>query len=135
MKALNIKKNEKGFTLIETMVVVAIIGIISSIAVPNFLSFKEKGYDTAAKTDLQNSMKTLDLYFIENDAYPATVDDLLAAGFRLSKNVSFTTYSIGTYGDGQQTVHMHIVHSSSSTAWHANYPQEANIMQERNAHP
>ena len=124
MKALNIEKNEKGFTLIETMVVVAIIGIISSIAVPNFLSYKAKAHDTVVKADLKTAMKFLDLYFIENDTYPETSDDLLAAGFRLSKDVSFTRYSIGTFGDGQQTVHMHIKHSSSSHAWHANYPKE-----------
>ena len=124
MKALNIEKNEKGFTLIETMVVVAIIGIVSSIAVPNFLSYKANARDTVAKADLKNAMKFLDIYFIENDTYPGTSDDLLAAGFRLSKDVSFTKYSIGTFGDGQQTVHMHIKHSSSSNAWHADYPQE-----------
>ena len=131
MKALNIEKNEKGFTLIELMIVLTIISTLSSIAVPNFLSYKEKGFDTAAKTDLQNAMKTLDLYFIENDTYPATVDDLLAAGFRLSKNVSFTKYTPGTYGDGQQTVHMHLKHSSSSHAWHANYPKEGDEIEIR----
>ena len=135
MKALNIEKNKKGFTLIEIMVVLGVISTLSSIAVPNFLSYRVKGRDTVVKADLKNAMKFLDLYFIENDTYPATVDDLLAAGFRLSKNVSFTKYTPGTYGDGQQTVHMHIEHSSSSNAWHANYPQEANIMQKRNAHP
>ena len=124
MKALNIKKNEKGFTLIETMVVVAIVGIISSIAVPNFLSYKVKARDAVAKADLKNAMKFLDLYFIDNDTYPETSDSLLAAGFRLSKDVSFATYRVDTFGDGQPTVHMHIKHSASSNAWHANYPKE-----------
>ncbi len=124
MKALNIEKNEKGFTLIEMMVVVAIIVILSFITVPLFASYRVKGYDTAAKVDLKNAMKFLDFYFIENDTYPATSDDLLAAGFKLSNDVSFTSYSIGTFGDGQPTVHMHIKHSSSSNAWHANYPNE-----------
>jgi type II secretion system protein G len=131
MKALNIKKNEKGFTLIETMVVVAIIGILSSVAVPNFLSYKGKARDTVVKADLKKAMRSLDLYLIENDTYPATSDDLLAAGFRLSKDVSFTSYSIGTFGDGQQTVHMHIQHSLSSHAWHANYPQEGDKIEIR----
>jgi len=124
MKALNIEKNEKGFTLIELMVVLTVISTLSSIAVPNFLSYKVKARDAVVKADLKNSMRFLDLYFIENDTYPATSDDLLAAGFRLSKDVSFTRYSIGTFGDGQQTVHMHIQHSLSSHAWHADYPKE-----------
>jgi prepilin-type N-terminal cleavage/methylation domain-containing protein len=124
MKALNIEKNEKGFTLIEMIIVVAIIGILSFIAVPLFASYRVKAYDTTVKVDLQNAMKFLDFYFIENDTYPETSDDLLAAGFKLSKGVSFTSYSIGTFGDGQPTVHMHIKHSSSSNAWHADYPNE-----------
>jgi prepilin-type N-terminal cleavage/methylation domain-containing protein len=124
MKALNIEKNEKGFTLIEMMIVVAIIGILSFIAVPLFASYWVKAYDNTAKVDLQNTMKFLDFYFIENDTYPETSDDLLAAGVKLSKDVSFTSYSIDTFGDGQPTVHMHIKHSSSSNAWHANYPKE-----------
>ncbi len=124
MKALNIEKNEKGFTLIEMMIVMALIGILSFIAVPLFASYRVKAYDTTAKVDLKNAMKFLDFYFIENDTFPETSDDLLAAGSTLSKNVSFTKYTPGTYGDGQQTVHMHIEHSSSSNAWHANYPSE-----------
>jgi len=124
MKALNIKKNEKGFTLIEVMIVLAVISTLSSIAVPNFLSYKAKARDTVVKADLKKAMRSLDLYFIENDTYPATSDGLLAAGFRLSKDVSFTRYSTGTFGDGQPTAHMHIKHSKSSHAWHANYPQE-----------
>jgi prepilin-type N-terminal cleavage/methylation domain-containing protein len=124
MKALNIEKNEKGFTLIEVMIVLTIISTLSSIAVPNFLSYKTKARETVVKADLKNAMKFLDLYFIENDTYPETSDDLLVAGFRLSKDVSFTTYQVDTFGDGQQTVHMHIKHSLSSKAWHANYPKE-----------
>jgi prepilin-type N-terminal cleavage/methylation domain-containing protein len=131
MKALNIEKNEKGFTLIETMVVVAIIGIISSMAVPNFLSYKAKAGDTVAKANLKTAMKCLNLYFIENDTFPETSDDMLAAGFSLSNDVSFTRYSIGTFGDGQPTVHMHIKHSSSSNSWHANYPQEGDLIEIR----
>jgi len=119
MKALNIEKNEKGFTLIEVMIVLTIISTLSSIAVPNFLSYKVKAREAVVKADLKNAMKFLDLYFIENDTYPETSDGILDAGFRLSKDVSFTRYSIDTFGDGQQTVHMHIKHSSSSHAWHA----------------
>ncbi len=131
MKALNIEKNEKGFTLIEMMIVVAIIGILSIIAVPSFLSYRSKGYDTTAKADLKNAMKFLDFYFIDNDTYPETSDDLQTGGFRLSKNVSFTRYSVGTYSDGQPTVHMHVKHSSSSNSWHANYPKEGGEIQIR----
>jgi type II secretion system protein G len=131
VKTLNIEKNEKGFTLIEIMIVLAIIGILSAIAVPSFLSYRSKAFDTTAKVDLKNTMKFLDLYYLENDTYPATKDDLLAAGFNLSKDVSFTKYDIGTFGDGQPTVHIHIEHSSSSNYLHANYPKEGDAIEIR----
>lgn len=46
--------NQKGFTLIELMIVIAIIGILSAIAIPNFLSYRAKGQDAAAKSDAAN---------------------------------------------------------------------------------
>jgi len=124
MKLLNLKNNKKGFTLVELMIVIAIVGILASIAVAGFVSYRTKACDTAAKVDLKNAMKFLNSYFLDNNTFPETSDDLLAAGFNLSKNVSFTRYSLDTYGDGQPTVHMHIEHASSSNAWHANYPKE-----------
>ena len=123
-KVLNIEKNKKGFTLIELLVVISIIGILCSIAVPLFASSRRKAGDTAAKVELRNVMEFLDIYYLNYDTYPETVDDLLAAGCRLSRNVSFTKYDIKDYGDDQVTVHIHIKHASSSNAWHVNYPKE-----------
>ena len=50
--------NQKGFTLIELMIVIAIIGILSAIAIPNFLSYRAKGADSSAKSDGKNFYST-----------------------------------------------------------------------------
>ena len=64
-------KSEKGFTLIELMIVVAIIGILAAIAIPNFLSYQKKAKTSEAKTNL-GAIRTCEESYraeTENDVY------------------------------------------------------------------
>ncbi len=62
-------RNKKGFTLIELMIVVAIIGILAAIAIPNFLKFQAKSKQSEAKTNLKAVYTAETSYFGENNSY------------------------------------------------------------------
>ena len=64
------KLNQKGFTLIELMIVVAIIGILAAIAIPQFAAYRTKSYNSAAQSDLRNVLTTLEAHYADNQQYP-----------------------------------------------------------------
>lgn len=64
------RKSEKGFTLIELLIVVAIIGILAAIAIPQFASYRQKAYNSAAQSDVKNSKTSLESYYADYQKYP-----------------------------------------------------------------
>ena len=70
------RNKEKGFTLIELMIVVAILGILAAIAIPNFMRFQAKSRQSEAKTNLGAIGTTAESYRAEQDTYIATWNDL-----------------------------------------------------------
>ena len=69
---MNKRNTQKGFTLIEIMVVVVIIGVLAALIVPSVLGRADEARVTAAKTDLQAIANALDLYKLDNYDYPST---------------------------------------------------------------
>ncbi len=63
--------NKKGFTLIELLVVIAIIGLLSTLAVVALGSARQKARDSKRLSDLKQVQTALELYYTDNNAYPA----------------------------------------------------------------
>jgi len=71
-------RRSRGFTLIELMVVLVIIGVLAALIVPNMLDRADDARVTAARTDVNNLMQALKLYKLDNLRYPSSEQGLQA---------------------------------------------------------
>jgi general secretion pathway protein G len=80
------RRTQAGFTLIELMVVLVIIGVLAALIVPNVLDRADDARTTAAKTDVNNLMQALKLYRLDNQRYPTGEQGLNALVAKPSSN-------------------------------------------------
>lgn len=73
------RKSEGGFTLIELLIVVAIIGILAAIAIPQFASYRQRAYNSAALSDVRNVKTAQESLWADNQSYGGIDGGLQAA--------------------------------------------------------
>ncbi len=75
IQKLTLKKNQKGFTLIELMIVIAIIGILAAIAIPQFAAYRLKSYNSASQSDVRNFNTSQASFFADWQFYGGAGSD------------------------------------------------------------
>ena len=91
---MKVSHKQTGFTLIEVMVVVVILGILAAVIVPNVIGKDEQARRTLAQTSLSNVANALEMYRLDNHKYPTTQEGLEAL---VTKPASAKVFPAGGY--------------------------------------
>jgi general secretion pathway protein G len=115
---------QRGFTLVELMVVMLIIGVLAAIAVPSYVSSIKSAREAVLREDLHVMREAIDSYTMDKDKAPDSLDDLVQAGYLKSipkdpmtqSATTWNTDSSDSYSDVDQTSDGGIsnVHSGST---------------------
>jgi len=112
------RNNQKGFTLIELMIVIAIIGILAAIAIPNFLAYRTRGQNSAAQSAAKNFYNQAMAYFADGNTGTVTAADGALGGlYNLGPDLECGG-TLRDDGSGNVTAaNLTFKHSSSTTTY------------------
>jgi type II secretion system protein G len=98
---LNARENERGFTLVELMVVVAIIALLAAIVIPNYVHARAQAAVSQSEANIKQIATSLELYYADNQKYPdGTATSVTPALFGSATNPYMTATPTNALGRG-----------------------------------
>jgi type IV pilus assembly protein PilE len=115
-------REQRGFTLVELMVVVVIIGVLASVAIPSYSNYSIRGKLTEATSKLSDARVKMEQFFQDNLTYVAGTCPATTTNFTYAcTNLAATTYTITATGRGNLSVYSYTIDQTnaktSATPW------------------
>ncbi|HSK30796.1 MAG TPA: prepilin-type N-terminal cleavage/methylation domain-containing protein [Candidatus Limnocylindria bacterium] len=83
-------QHEYGFSLIEILVVLAVLGLLAAIAIPQFIEYRRQSIDAQMNSDLRNAAVAVESYYAKQSFYPASIAEITTYGFQATAGVDLT---------------------------------------------
>jgi general secretion pathway protein G len=108
-----LRKRETGFTLVELMIVMAIISVLAAVAIPSFISSIKSAKEAALKEDLHVMRDAIDSYTMDKNKAPQSLDDLVQSGYLKTIPIDPMTHESDTWQTSSDDTYADIDQSQS----------------------
>src|ERR1700712_4071145 len=87
---ISLKNKQSGFTIVELLIVIVIIGILAGLVITTFAGMQNRAYDTSVQSDVKNMGSKIEAFYAIQGAYPLYSTELSTAGIKLNKDAVAT---------------------------------------------